>query len=190
MSSRKRDGIPEEAEIPPRLEKDEYFSEITLCISGRYPKRADKVGEAGCSFSPRGSACQEMQSTHSLSVPGGAREGRLSVGQWAHKWSQWSLSCSIRHPGDEDEQTRWACRTRKQRGPVKIASGPAPVVLRLRRTWLPASTRGGIFLFPPFLLLTKKKLIKQNKINTRIKYEQILTINSRDVNSRKKEGEL
>ena len=37
-----------------------------------------------------------MQSTHSLSVPGGARKGRLSVRQWAHNspLTRWSLSCS------------------------------------------------------------------------------------------------
>ena len=33
-------------------------------------------------------------------------------------------------------------------------------------------------------------MVEPKPINTRIKYEQILTINSRDVNSRKKEGEL
>ena len=32
----------------------------------------------------------------------------------------------IRHPGDEDEGARWACRARQQRVPVEIASGPAP----------------------------------------------------------------
>ena len=57
----------------------------------------------------------------------------------------------IRHPGDEDERARWACRARQQRGPVEIASGPAPAVLRLGRTWLSASTGGGIFLFLPWL---------------------------------------
>ena len=57
----------------------------------------------------------------------------------------------IRHPGDEDQGARWACRARKQRGPVEIASGPAPAVLRLGRTWLSASTGGGIFLFLPWL---------------------------------------
>ena len=36
----------------------------------------------------------------------------------------------IRHPADEDEVARWACRARK-RGPVEIASGPAPAVLLL-----------------------------------------------------------
>ena len=61
MSSRKRGGVPEEAAIPPRLEKDEYLSETALCVSGRYPKKADKVGEEGCSFSLRGSACQERE---------------------------------------------------------------------------------------------------------------------------------
>ena len=56
----------------------------------------------------------------------------------------------IRHPGDEDEGARWACRARQQRGQVEIASGPAPAVLRLRRTWLSASFRGGIALFHPW----------------------------------------
>ena len=40
----------------------------------------------------------------------------------------------IRHPGDEDEGALWVCRARQQRGPAEIASGPAPVVLRLGRT--------------------------------------------------------
>ena len=37
-----------------------------------------------------------MQNTHSLSVPGGAWQGRLSVGQWTHNslLTRWSLSCS------------------------------------------------------------------------------------------------
>ena len=56
----------------------------------------------------------------------------------------------IRHPGDEDEGARWACRARQQRGPVEIASGPAPAVLRLGRTWLSASFGGGIDLFLPW----------------------------------------
>ena len=57
----------------------------------------------------------------------------------------------IRHPGDEDEGARWACRARQQWGPVEIASGPTPAALRLGRTWLFASTGGGIFLFLPWL---------------------------------------
>ena len=40
----------------------------------------------------------------------------------------------IRHPGDEDEGPQWTCGARQQRGPVEIASGPAPAVLRLGRT--------------------------------------------------------
>ena len=43
----------------------------------------------------------------------------------------------IRHPGDEDEGARWACRARQQRGPVEIASGRAPAVLHLRRIGVP-----------------------------------------------------
>ena len=53
----------------------------------------------------------------------------------------------IRHPDDEDEGARWACRARKQWGPVEISSGPTPAVLRLGRTLLFALTGGGIFLF-------------------------------------------
>ena len=43
------------------------------------------------------------------------------------------------------------CGVRQQRGPVEIASGPAPSVLRLGRTWLTASFGGGILLFLPWL---------------------------------------
>ena len=57
----------------------------------------------------------------------------------------------IRHPGDEVEGARCACRAWEQRGPVEITSGPATAVLRLGWTWLPGSTRGGIFLFLPWL---------------------------------------
>ena len=57
----------------------------------------------------------------------------------------------IRHPGDEDEGARWACRARQQRGPVEIASGLAPVVLRPGWTWLSAQTGGETFLFLPRL---------------------------------------
>ena len=57
----------------------------------------------------------------------------------------------IRHPGDEDEEARWAYGARQQLGPVEIASGPALAVQRLGRTWLSASIGGGIFLFLPWL---------------------------------------
>ena len=53
-------------------------------------------------------------------------------------WTDMDAYRVIRHPGDEDEGARWACRARQQRGPVEIASGPAPAVLRLGRAWLPA----------------------------------------------------
>ena len=56
----------------------------------------------------------------------------------------------IRHPGDEDEGARWACRA-WQRGPVEIASGPAPAVLRLWRTAVRVSR--AIMLFILFVLL-------------------------------------
>ena len=57
----------------------------------------------------------------------------------------------IRYPGDEDEGVRWACRAQQQRGPVEIALGPAPAVLRLGRTWLSVSFGGGTALFLPWL---------------------------------------
>ena len=43
---------PGEAGISPRLEKVGNTSETALCVSGRYPKKADKGGEEGCAFSP------------------------------------------------------------------------------------------------------------------------------------------
>ena len=57
----------------------------------------------------------------------------------------------IRHPGDEDEGARWACRAQQQRGPVEIASGPAPTVLRLGRIWLSASIGGRNLSLPPLV---------------------------------------
>ena len=45
----------------------------------------------------------------------------------------------IRHPGDGNGGARWACKVRRQREPVEIASGPARTVLRPGRTWLSAS---------------------------------------------------
>ena len=39
----------------------------------------------------------------------------------------------------------------KYQWPVETATGPAPAVLRLGRTWLSASIGGGIFLFLPRL---------------------------------------
>ena len=57
----------------------------------------------------------------------------------------------IRHPGDEDDGARWACRARQQWRPVEMASGPTPAVLRLGRTWLSSSAGVGIFIFLPWL---------------------------------------
>ena len=66
-------------------------------------------------------------------------------------WTNMDAYQVIRHPGDEVEGARWACRVRRQQGPVEIASGPIPAVLRLGRTWLPASSGGEVFLFLPWL---------------------------------------
>ena len=75
-------------------------------------------------------------------------------------WTKMDAYWVIRHPGDEDEGARWACGARQQRSPVEIASGPAPTVLRLGRTWLSASIGEGIFLFLPWLAwLVKKKIL-------------------------------
>ena len=89
---------------------------------------------------------------------GGCRSGN---GRTTHSWHDglshapvWTDVNAYRvicHPGDEDEGVRWVCRARQQMGPVEIASAPAPVVLRLGRTWLSASTGGGIFIFLPWL---------------------------------------
>ena len=51
----------------------------------------------------------------------------------------WILIESFVTTGDEDDGARWKCRARQQWGPVEIASGPTPAVLRLGRTWLSAS---------------------------------------------------
>ena len=85
-----------------------------------------------------------MHSTLSLSVPCGAWQRRWSVGQWVLNslLTQWSLSCS--------SLSKDGCLSR-QRGLVEIASGPAPAILRLGRTWLPASSGGEILLFLPWL---------------------------------------
>ena len=66
-------------------------------------------------------------------------------------WTDMDAYRVICHPGDEDEGARWACGARQQRGPVEVASGLAPAVLRPGRTWLSASTGGEIFLFLPRL---------------------------------------
>ena len=64
MPSRKRNVIPEDAGVPPRLKNDGYLTETALCVSGRYPKKADKGGEEDCSSSPRRSASQEREGRH------------------------------------------------------------------------------------------------------------------------------
>ena len=91
----------------------------------------------------------------------GKRGCRSGSGRTTHPWHD-GLShapvCTkmdtyrvIRHRGDEDKGARWACRAWQQRGPVEIASGPAPAVLRLEPTWLSASFRGEIASFLPWL---------------------------------------
>ena len=52
----------------------------------------------------------------------------------------------IRHSCDEDERVRWASRAKQRGGPVEIASGPAPSVLRLGRIRLSAPFGGEFFL--------------------------------------------
>ena len=66
-------------------------------------------------------------------------------------WTDMDAYRVIRRPGHEDEGAWWAFRARQQWGPVEIASGPTPADLRLGRTWLFASTEGGIFLFLSWL---------------------------------------
>ena len=89
---------------------------------------------------------------------GGCRSGRgRSTHSWqdclthAPAWINMDAYQVIHHTGDKDEGARWAWGAWPQWRPVEIASGPAPAVLRLRRTWMSASTGGGIFLFLPWL---------------------------------------
>ena len=105
----------------------------------------------------------KMQSTHSLSVPGGARKGRLSVGQWAHNslLTRWSLSCSSlnRYGCLSSHSSPWwwrrgssvgvqsAATTRASRKSIGACNrGPAS------RAGLAVRVEGGgIFLFLPWL---------------------------------------
>ena len=68
MPSVKRGGNPEKAGLPPCLEKGRHLSLSALCVSGRYPKKADKGGEEGCSFSHRGLASQEREGRHITNI--------------------------------------------------------------------------------------------------------------------------
>ena len=49
----------------------EYLLEAALYVSRRYPKKADKGGEEGCSFSPRGSASHEREGRNIANLRGG-----------------------------------------------------------------------------------------------------------------------
>ena len=105
-----------------------------------------------------------LLSTHSLSVPGGAWQGRRSVGQWAHNslLTRWSLSCSSlnKYGCLSSHSSPWRWRRGTPMGVRSVATmrasrnriGACPVVLRLGRTWLSASFVGGIFLFLPWLV--------------------------------------
>ena len=98
------------------------------------------------------------QSTHSSSAQNGVWQGRPSVRQWMPSLllTRWSLSCSSlsgsglssSHSSqcDEDERARWTLRAKQRGGPVEIAPGPAPAVLRLWRIRLSASFGAGYFL--------------------------------------------
>ena len=57
----------------------------------------------------------------------------------------------IRHPGDEDEEARWACGARRQQGPVEITSGPAPVVLHHTADLAVCVVRGRKVFIPPLV---------------------------------------
>ena len=105
-----------------------------------------------------------IQSTHTpcLCQVGRGKGGCLSGSErtthsWhdglphAPVWTKMDAYRVIRQPGDEVEGAPWACGARRQRGPVEIASGPAPAVLRPGRTWLSTSFGGEIFLLLPWL---------------------------------------
>ena len=105
----------------------------------------------------------KIQSTHSLSVPGGACQGRRSVGQWAFNslLTRWSLSCSSlnKYGCLSSNSSPWWWSRRNSTGVRSVATTrasrnlirPSPAVLRLGRTWLPASFAGEIFLFLSWL---------------------------------------
>ena len=88
---------------------------------------------------------------------------RLSVGQWAHNslLTRWSPSCfSLNKNGClSSHSSPWWWRRGSSKGLRSAATtrasrnriGPAPVVLRLGKTWLSRSFVGGIFVFLPWL---------------------------------------
>ena len=71
---------------------------------------------------------------------------------YAPVWAVLGAHRVIRHTYDEDERARWAPGSRKRGGPVDIASGHAPTVLRLGRIRLSASFGGGYFLVFSWLM--------------------------------------
>ena len=66
-------------------------------------------------------------------------------------WAVLDAHRVIRHSCDENERARWASRAKQRGGPVEIASGPSPAVLRLGRIRLFASF-GGFFLVLSWLV--------------------------------------
>ena len=101
-----------------------------------------------------------MQSTHSLSVPGGALKGRLSVGQWAHNspLTRWSLSCSSLNKNGylSSHSSPWWWRPGSSMGVQSAATTGASrnrigACTRGPASWESASFGGGIALFLPWL---------------------------------------
>ena len=45
-------------------EKDGYLLKTAFCVSGRYPEEADKGGEEGRAFCPRGANLKERKGQH------------------------------------------------------------------------------------------------------------------------------
>ena len=135
---------------------------LTQALSGHgcfktYPKRFQKRDDESCSY------CYNAEHTLFVCARWGmAREavGRAVSAQLTHDTmvsrmlqseQKYPFLFIICHPRDKDEEVRWACGERQQRGPVEIASGPAPAVLRPGGTWLSASFGGGILLYLPWL---------------------------------------
>ena len=98
MPSRKRGGNPEEGGIPPRLEKGGYLPEAALCVSERYPEKADKGGEEGCSFSPRESASQEREGRHITHLRCGQQRQDFTKG--------WGMAAGGKEEKDKKEKKK------------------------------------------------------------------------------------
>ena len=95
-------------EIQRRLIKDGFLLETALCVSVRYPKKADKGGEEGCSFSPQRSASQEREGRHTAIVRCGHQRPDTKKG--------WGMAAG----GEEKKNEK---REEEERGSCALCAG-------------------------------------------------------------------